>query len=70
MPGDSPADQHKVLITGSDGAGTHAKTVSGTAVTAKFAVDYIPDWTVPARAHNATGRARGRPASRRGCLVP
>lgn len=55
MPGDSPVDQYEVLITGSNGAGTYAKSVSGTALTAKFTVDYIPDWTVLARAHTATG---------------
>jgi len=55
VPGDSPIDQYEVQITGSDGAGTFSKTVPGTHVKAKFTVDWIPDWTVMARAHNATG---------------
>ena len=55
VPGDSPIDQYQVTITGSDGSGTFTQTVSGTTLTASFTVDYIPNWTVTVRAHNAFG---------------
>jgi hypothetical protein len=55
VPGDSPIDQYQITITGSDGGGTFTQTVPGTALTASFTVDYIPDWTVTVRAHNAAG---------------
>jgi len=54
-PGDSPIDQYVVTITGSDGAGTSTQTVSGTTLTASFTMDYIPNWSVTVRAHNAFG---------------
>lgn len=54
-PGNSPIDQYLVTITGSDGAGTSTQTVSGTTLTASFTVDYIPNWSVTVRAHNAFG---------------
>ena len=31
------------------------QTVSGTALTADFTVDYIPNWSVTVQAHNAFG---------------
>ena len=55
VPGDSPVDDYEVTINGSDGSGTFTQTVSGTTLTALFTVDYIPDWTVTVRAHNAAG---------------
>jgi len=55
VPGDSPVDQYQITITGSDGAGTSTQTVSGTTLTTYFNVDYIPNWTVTVRAHNAAG---------------
>lgn len=55
IPGDSPIDQYEILITGSDGGGTFSQIVSGTSLTASFTVDYIPDWRVTVRAHNAAG---------------
>ena len=54
-PGDSPVDQYQITITGSDGGGTFTQTVSGTTLTASFTVDFIPDWSVTVRAHNAFG---------------
>lgn len=54
-PGNSPVDQYLVTITGSDGAGTFTQTVSGTTLTAYFGVDYIPNWSVTVKAHNAAG---------------
>jgi len=54
-PCDSPIDQYVVTITGSDGAGTSTQTVSGTTLTASFTMDYIPNWSVTVRAHNAFG---------------
>jgi len=54
-PGNSPIDEYLVTITGSDGAGTFTQTVSGTTLTASFAVDYIPNWSVTVQAHNAFG---------------
>jgi len=54
-PGNSPIDQYVVTITGSDGVGTSTQTVSGTTLTASFTVDYIPNWSVTVRAHNAFG---------------
>jgi len=55
VPGDSPIDQYQVTISGSDGGGTFTQTVSGTMLTASFTVDYIPNWSVKVRAHNAVG---------------
>jgi hypothetical protein len=55
VPGDSPIDQYQITITGSDGGGTFTQTVSGTTLTASFTVDYIPNWTVTVKAHNAVG---------------
>jgi hypothetical protein len=54
-PGNSPIDEYLVTITGSDGAGTFTQTVSGTTLTAYFGVDYIPNWSVTVKAHNAAG---------------
>lgn len=53
VPGDSPVDQYKITITGSDGGGTFTQTVSGTTLTASFTVDWTPNWTVKVQAHNA-----------------
>ncbi len=55
VPGDSPVDQYLVTITGSDGAGTFTNSVSGTALTTYFNVDYIPNWKITVQAHNAFG---------------
>ena len=55
VPGNSPIDQYQVSITGSDGGGTFTQTVSGATLTLSFTVDYIPDWSVTVRAHNAVG---------------
>ncbi len=55
VPGDSPIDQYQVTITGSDAGGAFTQTVSGTTLTASFTVDYIPNWTVTVKAHNAVG---------------
>jgi len=55
IPGDSPIDQYRVVIVGSDGAGTVTQTVSGTTLTASFTVDCVPNWSVTVQAHNATG---------------
>ena len=54
-PHDSPVDQYSVMISGSDGAGTHKQTVSGSTLTARFPVDSAPNWSVKVRAHNAAG---------------
>ena len=55
VPGDSPVDHYEIWISGSDGAGTFAQTMSGTTLTTSITVDYIPNWTVKVRAHNAVG---------------
>src|SRR5262249_41541749 len=54
-PGDSPIDTYEITITGSDGGGTFTQDVSGSTLTAFFAVSSIPDWTIRVRAHNAAG---------------
>jgi hypothetical protein len=53
--GDSPTDQYQITITGSDGGGTFTQTVSGSTLTASFAVSDVPDWRVQVRAHDAAG---------------
>ncbi len=55
VPGDSPVDRYEITVTGSDGGGTSTQTVAGTTLTASFTVDYIPNWSVAVRAHNAVG---------------
>ncbi len=55
VPGDSPVDQYQVTINDSDSGVTFTKSVPGTTLTASFTVDYIPDWSVTVRAHNAVG---------------
>jgi len=55
VPGDSPINQYEVTIKGSDGGGAFTHDVSGTTLTASFVVDFIPDWSVTVRAHNAVG---------------
>lgn len=55
VPGNSPVDDYEVMISGSDGASSSTQTVSGTTLTAYFSVDFIPNWTVTVRAHNAAG---------------
>ena len=57
-PGDSPTDEYQITITASDGGGTYTQTVSGSTLTATFAVNDIPDWTIEGRAHNAAGWGR------------
>jgi len=53
--GDSPTDQYQITITGSDGGGTFTQTLSGSSLTATFAVSDGPDWSVQVRAHDAAG---------------
>ena len=53
--GDSPVDLYQITITGSDGGGTFTQTVSGSTLSAVFAVSDIPDWSVKVRAHDAAG---------------
>ena len=55
VPGDSPIDQYRITIVGSDGAGTFTQTVSGTTLTTSFTVDYVPNWSVTVQAHNVVG---------------
>jgi hypothetical protein len=55
VPGDSPIDDYEISISGSDGSGTFTQYVAGTTLTASFAVDFIPDWSVLVRAHNSIG---------------
>ena len=55
VPGDSPIDQYRITIIGSDAAGTLTQLVSGTTLSASFTVDYLPNWSVTVQAHNATG---------------
>jgi hypothetical protein len=55
VPGDSPVDQYQIGIRGSDGAGTFTQAVSGTTLTASFTVNFVPNWSVIVRAHNAVG---------------
>jgi hypothetical protein len=59
VPGDSPVDQYEITITGSDGGGTFTQSVSGAVLTASFVVDWIPNWSVTVRAHNAFGWGQG-----------
>jgi len=54
-PGNSPIDQYRVTITGSDGIGTSTQTVSGTTLTASFTVDCTPNWSLTVQAHNSFG---------------
>ena len=54
-PGNSPVDEYQITIIGSDGAGTFTQTVAGTELTASFTIDYIPNWSVTVKAHNAVG---------------
>jgi hypothetical protein len=53
--GDSPTDQYQITITGSDGGGTFSQNVSGSTLSATFAVSDVPDWKVQVRAHDAAG---------------
>lgn len=55
VPGDSPIDQYRVTIVGSDGAGSFSQTVPAATFTADFNVDHIPNWSVTVQAHNAVG---------------
>ncbi len=55
VPGNSPVDQYEVTINGSDGGGTLTQSVPGDTLTANFIVNWIPNWTVKVRAHNAAG---------------
>ena len=58
VPGDSPVDFYEVTITGSDGAGTLTQSVSGAILTASFTIDFVPNWDVTVRAHNAAGSSQ------------
>ena len=53
--GNSPVDSYQVTVKGSDGGGTFTQTVDGATLTATFAVNDIPDWSITVRAHNAAG---------------
>jgi hypothetical protein len=55
VPGDSPIDQYRITINGSDGGGTFTRTVSGATLTASFSVSDNPDWAITVQAHNAAG---------------
>jgi hypothetical protein len=55
LPGDSPIDQYRVTISGSDGAGTFTQMVSGTTLSTSFTLDDIPNWSVTVQAHNVVG---------------
>ena len=55
VPGDSPIDQYRITISGSDGAGTFTQTVSGTTLATSLTVNYVPNWSVTVQAHNAIG---------------
>lgn len=55
VPGDSPVDEYRVTVNGSDGAGSFTHTVSGANLTAQFSVGYTPNWTLTVQAHNAAG---------------
>jgi hypothetical protein len=55
IPGDSPVDQYLVTITGSDNAGTFTQTVDGSTLTAYFAINDVPNWSVTVQAHNVFG---------------
>ena len=54
-PGDSPTDEYRVTITNPDTGDTFTHTVSGSALTAGFAVSDVPDWTIQVQAHDAAG---------------
>ena len=54
-PGNSPIDQYKITIVGSDGGGTFTQTVSGSTLTVSFSVSDNPDWAITVQAHNAVG---------------
>jgi len=54
-PGNSPIDEYKITIVGSDGGGTFTQTVSGSTLTASFSVSDNPDWAITVQAHNAAG---------------
>ena len=54
-PGDSPTDEYRVTITNPDTGNTVTQTVSGSAVSASFAVSDVPDWTIQVQAHDAAG---------------
>jgi hypothetical protein len=53
--GDSPTDRYQITISGSDGGGTYTRSVSGSTLTATFAVNDIPDWRIKVRAHDVAG---------------
>ena len=55
VAGHSPVDQYRVVITGSDNAGTFTNIVDGATLTAYFTVDFIPNWQVTVQAHNSFG---------------
>jgi hypothetical protein len=54
-PGDSPIDQYSIQAVDLDHGTVFTQTVSGTTLTASFTEDWIPDWAITVRAHNAFG---------------
>ncbi len=54
-PGNSPIDQYMITITDSETSNTYTQSVSGTTLGASFTVDWVPDWGVQVKAHNAFG---------------
>ncbi len=55
VPGNSPVDQYRITITDTDTESTTSQTTPGTTLTTFFTVDYVPNWSVTAQAHNAAG---------------
>jgi len=55
VPGDSPVDEYRITISGSDGAGSYTNTVDGSTLTTYFTVDFVPNWQVTVQAHNSFG---------------
>jgi hypothetical protein len=54
-PGDSPIDQYQIQATDLDHGTSVTQTVSGTTLTASFTEDWVPDWSIKVKAHNAFG---------------
>lgn len=54
-PGNSPIDQYQIRITDSENGTIFLQTVPGSTLSANFVVDWVPDWDVIVRAHNAAG---------------
>ncbi len=57
-PGDSPTDEYLVTVRNPDTGQTFTQTVSGSTLTATFAVSDVPDYTIQVQAHDAAGWGR------------